>query len=157
VTPDQNTRPLLAGLVSAGRVGVEIDLARLDSMDSPVVMQSDMAKWFVLLVVAGAAGFWFGGIWVGLGVTVMGVAVYQAVGRPYHRRHLTQRVRDVALGEDALWRQLWRFGGVTLVSLDPAQPGRCVAPEDDWIAFTRNLAGTAAGRESGVESAPPKG
>jgi hypothetical protein len=157
VPPEQNTRPLLFGLVNAGRVGVEIDLARLDSMDSPVVMQSDMAKWFVLLVAAGAAGFWFGGIWVGLGVTVVGVAIYQIVGRPYQRRRLTQRVRDGALGEDALWRQLWRFGGVTLVSLDPAQPGRCVAPEGDWIAFTRTLAGAAGGCDSGVESAPPKG
>src|SRR6185369_9582571 len=34
--PEQNTRPLLEALVSDGRVGVEIDLARLDSLDSPV-------------------------------------------------------------------------------------------------------------------------
>jgi tetratricopeptide (TPR) repeat protein len=158
--PEQNTRPLLRALVSAGRVAVEIDLARLDSMDSPIVMQSDMAHWFVLLVAVGAVAFWFGGLWVGLAVTALGVALYQVVGRPYQRRRLTVRVRDVALGDDPLWRRLWRFGGVTLVSLDAARPGRCAAPEGDWIGFTRSFAGetAAASLEDGsVESARPKG
>jgi tetratricopeptide (TPR) repeat protein len=163
--PEQNTRPLLHELVAAGRVGIEIDLALLDSMDSPVVMQSDMAKWFVLLIALAAAGFWLGGLWVGLGVTACGVALYQALGRPHQRRRLTARVRDVALAEDGLWRRLWRFGGVTLVSLDPALPGSCAAPEGDWIGFTRSLANPAAdaprrrdgGPHGGVESAPPNG
>jgi tetratricopeptide (TPR) repeat protein len=151
--PEQNTRPLLQELVHGGRVGLEIDLARLDSMDSPVVMQSDMAKWFVLLVAAACAAFWLGGLWPGLGVTAAGVALYQAIGRSHQRRRLIARIRDQALAEDGLWRRLWRFGGVTLVSLDPAQPGRCAAPDGDWIGFARRLAGP----DSGVESAPPKG
>ncbi len=153
-SPDQNTRPLLHRLVGAGRVGIEIDLARLDSMDSPVVMQSDMAKWFVLLVVGVCAAFWLGGLWAGLGAAAAGLALYQGVGRPYQRRQLIARIRDVALAEDGLWRSLWRFGGVTLVSLDPARPGRCAAPEGDWIGFARGFESAA---ESGVESAPPTG
>jgi tetratricopeptide (TPR) repeat protein len=156
--PEQNTRPLLHALVSSGRVGIEIDLARLDSMDSPVVMQSDMAKWFMLLIVAAAAAFWLGGLWVGLGVTVAGLALYQGLGRPHQRRRLIARIRDQALVEDGLWRRLWRFGGIILVSLDPARPGRCAAPDGDWIAFARQLAGRdGSGEDGGVESAAPKG
>jgi tetratricopeptide (TPR) repeat protein len=151
--PEQSTRPLLHKLVSSGRVGIEIDLARLDSMDSPVVMQSDMAKWFVVLVAAAGGAFWLGGLWVGLGVTAVGLALYQGLGRPHQRKRLIARIRDEALAEEGLWRRLWRFGGVTLVSLDPARPGRCAAPDGDWIGFARGFAGP----DSGVESAPPKG
>ena len=150
--PEQSTRPLLHRLITTGRVGLEIDLARLDSMDSPVVMQSDMAKWFVVLIAAAAGAFWLGGLWVGLGVTAVGLALYQGLGRPHMRRRLIARIRDDALAEEGLWRRLWRFGGVTLVSLDPAHPGRCVAPDGDWIGFARSFA-----PESGVESARPKG
>jgi hypothetical protein len=143
---------VLHRLIAAGRVAVEVDVARLDSLGSPVSKQSDLAKWFVLLVAVAGAAFWFAGAWVGLGVTAIGLALYQGLGRPHLRRQLVARVSGEALAEDGLWRQLWRFGGVTLVSRDPARPGRCAAPDGDWIGFARQL-------DSGihVESGRPNG
>lgn len=142
---EPSTRKLLKSLVDSGRIGVEVELKRLDSMDSPVAMQSDMAKYFLLLMVAAGLAFWLGGLWVGAGVSAIGLALYQGLGRPYQRRRLEARIRDEALADDPLWRQLWRFGGVRLVSRDPALPGDCLAPDGDWIAFSRRFAVESGG------------
>lgn len=135
-----STRAALKSLVDSGRIDFDFDLARLDSMDSPIAMQSDLAKYFVLLIVVAGLAFWQGGLWIGLAVTAVGVAVYQLLGRPYQRRRLAARIRGEALADDLLWRQLWRFGGLRLISRDPAHPGECRAPDGDWIGFTRGFA-----------------
>ena len=144
-TAEPKTCAVLKSLVDSGRVDIDFELARLDSMDSPIAMQSDLGKYFILLIVVAGLGFWLGGMWVGLGVTVVGVAIYQLLGRPYQRRRLAARIRDEALPDDLQWRQLWRFGGLRLISRDPAHPGECIAPDGDWIAFTRGFAVESAG------------
>ncbi|MBL8838571.1 MAG: tetratricopeptide repeat protein [Alphaproteobacteria bacterium] len=137
---EPNTRAALKALVDSGRIDFAFDLARLDSMDSPVAMQSDLAKYFILLIVVAGLAFWFGGLWIGIATTLVGVGIYQMLGRPYQRRRLYARIRAEALADDLLWRQLWRFGGLRLISRDPARPGECVAPDGDWIGFTRGFA-----------------
>jgi hypothetical protein len=126
----------LRRLLALGRVRLELDVARLEHIDSPVVVEADSNIWVYTLLAICAAVFWRAGPWPGVAAIIASLALYLTAGRRYVRRRLIRRVHERALGDGESWRRLWRFGGVTLVA---EGAGRCVAPEGNWMALVRIL------------------
>ncbi len=126
----------LRRLVACGTVRLELDLARLEHIDSPVVVEADSNIWVYTLLAVCAVVFWRAGPWPGVAAIVASLALYLTAGRRYVRRRLIRRVHERALGDGEVWRRLWRFGGVTLVA---GGAGRCIAPAGNWMALVRHL------------------
>jgi len=124
-------------LIERGDLRLELDLVRLDHIDSPVAVEADSNVWVYGLILVCVAAFWQGGTWPGVAAIGMSLLLYFTVARAYVRRRLSRRVHERALGDGGVWRRLWRFGGVTLVGLGAA---RCVAPDGNWMALVRSLA-----------------
>jgi hypothetical protein len=144
--PEPSARDLflrLRSLIDGGVIGLELDLKRLDHMDSPVGVEADSNLWIYPGIVATGLAFWFIGPYGGVAVAVAALALFLTAGRAYVRRRLVRRVHQRALQELEIWRKLWRFGGVRLVPhggrAGPAQP--CVAPEGNWMALVRTIGG----------------
>jgi hypothetical protein len=131
----------LRRLIEAGAVRLELDLRRLDHIDSPVAVEADSNIWVYGAIPVCGLGFWAFGVIAGAASVVLALAVYFTLGRTYVRRRLARRVRERALQETAIWRRLWRFGGVALVD-DAAM--RCAAPDGNWMAMVRTKLGEAA-------------
>lgn len=132
----------LQGLLARGTLRLELDLARLDHIDSPVAVEADSNIWVYGAIAVCAIAFWQGGIYPGVVAIALGLALYFTVARRYVRRRLIRRVHERALGDGEIWRRLWRFGGITLVE-DRAGAGggdRCAAPQGNWMALVRRLA-----------------
>ena len=129
----------LRALIDSGALGLELDLKRLDHMDSPVGVEADSNLWIYPGILATGLAFWFVGLYAGIAVAVAALALFLTAGRAYVRRRLVRRVHQRALQELEIWRKLWRFGGVRLVpragSEGKAQP--CAAPEGNWMALVR--------------------
>jgi hypothetical protein len=125
----------LRGLIESGAVRLELDLGKLDQMDSPVAVEADSNIWVYGAIPFCALVFWQFGLWPGLASIAAGLALYFTVGRAYVRRRLAVRVHERALRNSELWRRLWRFGGVMLI--DAANGARCAAPDGNWMALVR--------------------
>jgi hypothetical protein len=132
----------LRGLIADGAVRLELDLARLDHIDSPVAVEADSNIWIYGGVLASGIVFWRAGLWPGIATVAAGLTLYVTAGRAYVRRRLRRRVEERALAESELWRRLWRFGGVALV--ERASGSRCAAPDGNWMALVRRAMPTAA-------------
>jgi hypothetical protein len=132
----------LRGLLSRGALRLELDLARLDQIDSPVAVEADSNIWVYGAIAICAVAFWLGGFYPGIAAIAVSLAVYFTVARRYVRRRLLRRVNERALGDIETWRRLWRFGGVTLVAAASGgeSEGRCAAPQGNWMALVRRLA-----------------
>jgi hypothetical protein len=129
----------LRGLIDSGAVRLELDLGKLDQMDSPVAVEADSNIWVYGAIPLCALVFWQLGLWPGLASIAAGLALYFTAGRAYVRRRLAARVRERALRDSELWRRLWRFGGVMLI--DVGDGTRCAAPDGNWMALVRARAG----------------
>src|SRR5437899_4502449 len=127
----------LRRLIERGELRLELDIERLDHIDSPVAVEADSNIWVYGLIVVCAVAFWQGGTRPGMAAIAISLVLYFTVARAYVRRRLRRRVHERALGDGELWRRLWRFGGVTLVG---ARDVRCAAPEANWMALVRSLA-----------------
>jgi hypothetical protein len=114
-------------------------MRRLDHIDSPFAVEADSNIWVYGAIPICAVVFWRLGLWPGVGAVALALALYFTLGRAYVRRRLA---RQRALKESALWRRLWRFGGMMLVDATSGEGERCVAPEGNWMALVRR-------RESG--------
>src|SRR5579859_3949452 len=126
----------LRRLIAEGALTLELDMKRLDHIDSPVGVEADSNIWVYGAIPLCALVFWQLGLRPGLATVALAFVLYFTLGRRYVRRRLARRVRERALHESALWRRLWRFGGVALV--DVAAGGtRCAAPEGNWMALVR--------------------
>ena len=139
----------LCRLVASGTLRLELDLARLDHIDSPVAVEADSNIWVYGLIAVCAVVFWREGMLPGVAAVAASLVLYSTAGRTYVRRRLIRRVHERALGDDEVWRRLWRFGGVTLVESESAEDPteRCTAPQGNWMALVRRLAaGDAAAR-----------
>jgi hypothetical protein len=131
----------LRALLARGRLRLELDLARLDHMDSPVAVEADSNIWVYGAIAVCAVVFWQLGTYPGLAAIAVSLALYFTVARRYVRRRLVRRVHDRALGDGEIWGRLWRFGGVTLVEEGNGDAdGRCIAPQGNWMALVRRLA-----------------
>jgi hypothetical protein len=132
----------LRALLAQGRLRLELDLARLEHIDSPVAVEADSNIWVYGAIAVCAVAFWQGGAYPGLAAIAVSLALYFTVARRYVRRRLVRRVHERALGDGEIWRQLWRFGGVALVEAESGEGGsfRCVAPQGNWMALVRRLA-----------------
>jgi len=124
-------------LIEHGKLRLELDLARLDHIDSPVAVEADSNIWVYGLIAVCAVAFWLGGTGPGIAAIAISLVLYFTVARAYVRRRLIRRVHERALGDGEVWRRLWRFGGVTLVG---DRDARCAAPEGNWMALVRTLA-----------------
>ncbi len=105
----------LRALVESGALGLELDLKRLDHMDSPVGVEADSNLWIYPGILATGLAFWFLGLYAGLAVAAAALVLFLTAGRAYVRHRLVRRVHQRALQELDIWRKLWRFGGVRLV------------------------------------------
>jgi len=132
----------LRRLHAEGRLGLSLDFKRLDHMDSPVSVQADSNIWAYATLAVTLVALWVGGWTAALAVAVLGIAAYYSLGRVYVRRRLERRVEDSALASLETWRALWRWGGIALL---PQSGEECRAPEGNWMALVRRLAGPEAG------------
>jgi hypothetical protein len=123
----------LRHLLSAGAVSLEIDAAKLNHMDSPVAVESEVNRWLAAMIAACGGAFWLGGWIGGAGALALSVLLWFAHVRRALRRRVERRVHARALGDVQTWRKLWRFGGVRLVAADAA----CAAPAGNWMQFVR--------------------
>jgi hypothetical protein len=131
---DEQLLAELRRLRQAGTVALELDHRRLAHIDSPVAVEAEGTRWVYLGIVAAGAGWWFLGIWAGLGVAAAALALYLTLKADLRRR-AARRIDERALADAGLWRRLWRFGGVTLEARDR----RCAAPAGNWMQFVRDL------------------
>jgi hypothetical protein len=145
VRVDEATEQLrqLKKLVADGTVALRIDQKRLTHMDSPVVCDPDSTRWLYGLAVICALVWWRGGTTYGLVAIAVAAVIYATVARTYVKRRLERRVQEIALSDPTIWRKLWRFGGVALVTKDHAPP--CTAPKDNWVNFVQKAAGIDPG------------
>lgn len=123
----------LRALLAQGAARIEIDAVKLNHMDSPIARESESTRWFAVLFALAAAAWWFGGWLAGASTVVVAIAFWFLYVRSDLRRRVERRVRETALNDVQIWRKLWRFGGVRLVS-DGAV---CAAPGDNWMQFVR--------------------
>jgi len=130
----------LCRLLERGTVRLELDFARLDHFDSPVAVEADSNIWVYGLIAICIAVFARAGAWPGIAAIGVSLAIYYSAGRIYVRRRLARRVREQSLGDSRLWRQLWQFGGVSLVLDVPGAGQRCTAPDGNWMALVREAA-----------------
>src|ERR1700736_1581057 len=87
----------LRGLIDSGAVRLELDLGKLDQMDSPVAVEADSNIWVYGALPLCAIAFWQFGLWPGIASTAAGLALYFTAGRAYVRRRLARRVHERAL------------------------------------------------------------
>jgi hypothetical protein len=138
----------LRRLIADGAVRLELDLKRLDHIDSPVAVEADSNIWIYGGVLVCAAVFWRIGLWPGVAAIAAALALYFTAGRAYVRRRIKRRVEERALADSELWRKLWRFGGLALV--EHATGARCAAPDGNWMALVRSTMPTTAETGGGV-------
>ena len=127
---------MLRRLRDEGKVALRLDFKKLTHLDSPVGSEADGNIWAYGGLALAIAAWWFRGWQAAVGVAVAGVLIYFTVGRWYMHRRIRRRVEDKALADLALWRKLWKFGGVALV---PHAGEECAAPQGNWMALVRNL------------------
>ena len=127
----------LRRLIESGALSLELDMRRLDHIDSPVAVEADSNIWVYGAIPICALIFWRLGLWPGVAAVALALALYFTLGRAYVRRRLARRVHERALQESQLWRRLWRFGGVALVDAASGGGARCVAPEGNWMELVR--------------------
>jgi hypothetical protein len=136
VETDRELLDRLRRLRAAGRLALELDHRRLSHIDSPVAVEAESTRWIYGGLALVAATWWFLGGAAGAAAAILGLAAYLTLGKADVRRRTARRVEERALGDVALWRRLWRFGGVALT----AEGRRCAAPEGNWMQFVRDVA-----------------
>jgi len=72
----------LRGLVASGAVRIELDLKRLDHMDSPVGVEADSNIWVYGSIPICAGVFWQLGPWAGIAAVVVSLALYFTLAAP---------------------------------------------------------------------------
>jgi hypothetical protein len=141
--PPQTAAELLARLRrlhTDGRIAIDIDVKRLMHMDSPVGFEAESNQWVYGLLALTAALWYVFGYKIGLATAAVSLSLYLSLGKIYLRRRIARRVRGRALDDEAQWRKLWDFGGVTLRETKTGGDGaRCIAPGDNWMEFVRRL------------------
>lgn len=124
----------LRTLLAHGAARLELDAVKLNHMDSPIARESESTRWFAVLFALAAAAWWFGGWIAGAGAIAVAIAFWFLYVRSDLRRRVERRVRETALTDVQIWRKLWRYGGVRLVSDSVV----CAAPGDNWMQFVRD-------------------
>lgn len=139
--PEQTAEQLftaLRRLRADGKLTLRLDYKKLSQMDSPVGSEADGNLWAYGGLALTAAAWWFGGWQIAVGVAVAGILAYFTLGRMYMHRRIRHRIEDKALVEFALWRQLWKYGGLVLMA---SAGEECAAPQGNWMALVRKLSG----------------
>jgi hypothetical protein len=133
----------LRRLHAAGELALELDHRRLSHIDSPVAIEAESNRLVYAGLVLSGAAWWFFGAALGVAAASVCLLCYLTLGKADIRRRTARRVEQRALTDVAVWRKLWRFGGVALVERHDRR--RCAAPEDNWMQFIREL-GARSGR-----------
>ena len=137
--PSRSDADLLAviqRLVASGAIELTLDFAHLDKTDSPVSVQAESTRWLYGLVALALAAAWWGGLAGFATASAIGVAIWFAWVRRDVARRIRLRVETRALLDVALWRRLWRFGGVRLAVRGGGAV--CAAPGDNWMQYARD-------------------
>lgn len=141
--PPETASELLARLRRLhvdGRVAIDLDMKRLMHMDSPVSFEAESNQWVYGLLALTAALWYVSGYRIGLATAAVSLTLYLSLGKIYLRRRIARRVRGRALDDEAQWRKLWDFGGVTLRETKTGgDDARCTAPGDNWMECVRRL------------------
>ncbi len=125
----------LRQLVASGSVRIRFDAKKLREMDSPVAVIAETERWAMGMVVLCGGLWWFLGIWAAAACLAVCILAYAFWGRHGIARNIERRIHQKALEDIAIWRRLWRYGGVSLEPGD-GRTETCVAPNGSWIQFT---------------------
>jgi hypothetical protein len=139
--PEQSAEQLFTALRRLrvdGKVSLRLDYKKLAHLDSPVGSEADGNIWAYGGLALTIAVWWFRGWQIAVAVAIVGVFAYFTLGRWYMHHRIRHRVEDKALVQLDIWRRLWKFGGVALV---PSVGEECAAPQGNWMALVRSLAG----------------
>lgn len=128
----------LRELVSAGAVRIHFDPGKLREMDSPVVVVAETERWAMGMVVVCGAIWWFLGTWAAAGAAAICLLGYFVFGRRGIARNIERRIHEQALKDIAIWRALWRHGGISLQAARRPDLA-CAAPAGSWIQFLEQL------------------
>jgi hypothetical protein len=122
--------------IDSGALRFEIDMKRHDSLDSPIYVAAHKEQMALAFIVVVGGTWWLWGAWAAGGAALAMALGYVSLGRRYLRRQLEKRAHDVALKDAVIWRKLWRFGGIRLVSRAAnGTEAACAAPDESWMRF----------------------
>jgi hypothetical protein len=128
---DKDYLAALRQALDDGRLQIEMDVAKLDHVDSPVFVQAEKSWWVYAALFGGIALGWFVEWHAGVIFAVAVFALYFIVGRRIILTRMRQRLRKVIMEDLALWRKQWRLKGLVLV----AGGARCESQDGSWIRF----------------------
>jgi hypothetical protein len=114
-----------------GRLKLDMDCAKLDHLDSPVLVQAEKA-WWVFGGLFGGLGFGYVLDWhYGVGFALLVAIGYLFIGRRIMNARMRKRMRSLVMEDVALWRKQWRLKGLALV----VGEARCESPDGSWVRF----------------------
>jgi hypothetical protein len=125
------------------RLLIGIDLRHFNRPGSPTHSHFDNTLPLIATVCCVATAWMLGG-WVwGLGILASCVILTLTTANVWVMHRLRKRTLAVALSGLEGWREIWRYGGVTLRLMadyaGASSPGpEAHAPADDWQTFARN-------------------
>jgi hypothetical protein len=140
--PQESAEALLAELVrleQAGAVLLQVDVAGLGHIDSPVASEAEGNLWLYPFLALAALLWWQAGPAFAGGALAAGIALYLTLGRAQMRRSMTRRVRERGMASLDNWRRLWRFTGLTLRAAHRPELAPCASPDGNWMEFVRAL------------------
>ncbi len=128
---DKDYLAALRQALDSGRLTLEMDFAKLDHVDSPVLVQAEKA-WWVFGGLFGGLGLGYALDWhYGVGFAVLAALGYLVIGRRIMNERMRRRMRSLVMEDVVLWRKQWRLKGLALVVGD----ARCESPDGSWIRF----------------------
>lgn len=141
MSDDAALHAIIRDAAASGRVAVEVNYRKAHRNSAPGYRTTDLVvPWFaaaVLSVYVATAYDVAAGIAL---LVVLGGVIVVALA-PFNRRRAVERYRRMGLATLEHWETLWRLGGFAL-----RQPGGepiATAPDGDWRAAARSLAGAA--------------
>ncbi len=138
---EPDDRALFNRLVAAyrrGEVAIDIDAASLGHPHCPLSARVYSTRAFYIIVAVVGLSFAAFGYEVAIGVAVGSLLLYWIVGRRLVHRKMRAFACAQITGNFELWRNMWRFGGITLSRSTANGPVNCRAPDESWRSFARD-------------------
>jgi len=140
MSDDVALHAIIRDAAAAGRVAVEVNYRKAHRNSAPGYRTTDVVvPWFAAVVLSGYVATAYG-IAAGIALFVVLGGVIVVALRPYNRRRAEERYRRMGLATPDHWETLWRLGGLALRRPGLSEP-IATAPDDDWRAAARSLAG----------------
>lgn len=130
---DRRLLAALAAQLEAGRVRLDLDVAKLSAPKSPVHRASDSNQAFALVFALMALAAWLAPLVASIPLALALLAGYQLLLPRYLRLRLEKRIRTQSAADLDEWQKLWHFGGVALAMA--GDPPRNSDIRQDWRRF----------------------